>query len=317
MITGIPDHNELMETATGWLNLAWDIVIGEAKKYQEVEFLYQEIEEREGREVAERAINQHWNAQRLKLNNAISLLQQSLEIFLKARIAEVSPFLLIAGDPQSWPSIDKSGSVDFAEFRTLDAIHLCRAVRVVSATPLSEQFVQFYTRRRKERNKIAHLNAAGMKAEAHAIILDILEAHRLLFPNQLWVEFRKGYLESTGEYCDKEGLFTGDDYTNDKICDEIEVAMAELSSRHGKIYFHYDHRKKGLRCPRCLELRHGDDEWRFAQKQKDGGIRCIACLSVYPKDDYVDAVTKYFGYLDKSDQAEIADEIRGDLYQPP
>jgi len=297
MIIGIPDQNELMETATGWLNLAWDVVINEADKFQEVEFLYHEIEEREGREIAERAVNQHWNAQRLKLNNAISLLQQSLEIFLKARIAEVSPFLLIAGDPQSWPSIDSSGSVDFAEFRTLDAIHLCRAARIVSATPLSEQFVQFFTRLRKERNKIAHLNATSMKAEAHAIILDILEAHRLLFPNQLWVEFRKGYLDSMGEYSDKEGLFTGDDYTNDKICDEIETALAELSPQHGKLYFQYDHRKKGLRCPRCLELRHGDNESRFAQKRKDGRIRCIACLSVYSKDDYADAVVKYFEYL--------------------
>src|SRR6266404_8514867 len=148
MITGIPDHNELMETATGWLNLAWEIVIGEAERFQEIEFLYDEIEEREGHDVAEQAINQHWSAQRLKLNNAISLLQQSLEIFLKARIAEVSPFLLVAGDPQSWPSINKSGDVDFAEFKTLDATHLCRAARIVSATPIPEQFVQFYTRLR-------------------------------------------------------------------------------------------------------------------------------------------------------------------------
>jgi hypothetical protein len=81
----------------------------------------------------------------LKLNNAISLLQQSLEIFLKAKIAEVSPFLLIAGDPQSWPSPNKLGQVEFSDFRTLDAAHLCRSARIVS-TGLTDQFVQFYTR---------------------------------------------------------------------------------------------------------------------------------------------------------------------------
>lgn len=313
MITGIPDHNELTETATGWLNLAWDIVIGEARKFQEVETVFDDIEEQHGPDVAERAINQHWNAKRLKLNNAISLLQQSLEIFLKARIAEVSPFLLIAGDPPSWPSIDNAGNVEFSDFRTLDAIHLCRAARIVSATPLSEQFVQFYGRLRKERNKIAHLNAGSMKAEANAIILDILEAHRLLFPGQLWVEFRKNYLDSTGEYADTEGIFTGDDYTNDKICSEIEAALGELSSQHAKLYFQYDHRKKGLRCPLCLERRNGDDEWRFAQKQKDGNIRCIACLSVYPKDDYIEAVVKYFKYLGEDEQTRINDETRQEL----
>jgi hypothetical protein len=313
MITGVPDHTELTETATGWLNLAWDIVIDEAKSFQEVEFLYHEIEERKGRELAERAINQHWNAQRLRLNNAISLLQQSLEIFLKARIAEASPFLLIVGDPQSWPSPDSSGNVDFAEFRTLDALHLCRAARIVSATSLPEQFVQFYTRLRKERNKIAHLNAGSIKAEAHAIILDILEAHRLLFPGQLWVEFRRNYVDSTGEYSDKEGLFSGDDYTNDKICNEIEVALAELSSRDGKLYFQYDHRKKGLRCPHCLEQRHGDDEWRFAQKSKDGFIKCIACFSVFEIEEYAKKVVDYFGYLDEDGRRRVEEDTRHDL----
>ncbi len=260
MITGVPDHTELTETATGWINLAWNIAIDEAISFQDAEFLYDEIAERDGREVAERAVNQHWNAQRLKLNNAISLLQQSLEIFLKARIAEVSPFLLIAGDPQSWPSVGKSGNVDFAEFKTLDAIHLCRAARIVSTTPLSEDFVQCYTRLRKERNKIVHLNAGNTKAEVHAVILDILEAHRLLFPGQPWVGFRTKYLKSTEEYSDKEGLFSGDDYTHDCICREINAALNELSSRHRKLYFQYDQRKKRLECPRCLEVRNSDGE---------------------------------------------------------
>jgi hypothetical protein len=80
MITGIPDHDELTETATGWLNLAWEIVIGETESFQQVGFLYQEIAERDGRDVAQRAIDQHWKAKRLKLNNAISLLQQSLAV---------------------------------------------------------------------------------------------------------------------------------------------------------------------------------------------------------------------------------------------
>jgi NAD-specific glutamate dehydrogenase len=98
MIVGVPNHHDLNETATGWLNLAWDITIQEAETFQEIEFMFQEIEDKTK---AEEAIAQHWRAKRLKLNNAISLLQQSLEIFMKGKIAEVSPFLLIAGDDES------------------------------------------------------------------------------------------------------------------------------------------------------------------------------------------------------------------------
>jgi hypothetical protein len=48
MITGIPDHNELMETATGRLTLAWEIVADAAKNSQEVGLLSDEIEEQKG-----------------------------------------------------------------------------------------------------------------------------------------------------------------------------------------------------------------------------------------------------------------------------
>jgi hypothetical protein len=312
MIVGVPNHHDLNETATGWLNLAWDIVTHEAETFQEIEFLFRELEEQHGKTKAEQVVAEHWGAKRLKLNNAISLLQQSLEIFLKAKIAEVSPFLLIAGDPQSWPSPNKLGQVEFSDFRTLDAAHLCRSARIVS-TGLTDQFVQFYTRLRKERNKIAHLNASSIKAEVSAILVDILTAHKHLFPTELWVDFRKRYLVSTGEYTDKEALFTGDDYTHDKVCREVSAALSELEPRHAKQFFEYDTRKKGLSCPKCLELRSGDDEWRFAQKQQDGSIKCIACLTSYNQSDYKRAIVEFFGYLGEEGRREVEKDVTRDL----
>jgi hypothetical protein len=84
MIVGVPDHYILMDTAIGWMNLAWDIAIDEARAFQDTEFLYNDIEHEHGADVAKTAIAKHWNAKRLSLNNAVSLLQQSLEITLKA-----------------------------------------------------------------------------------------------------------------------------------------------------------------------------------------------------------------------------------------
>ena len=126
----------------------------------------------------------------------------------------------------------------------------------------------------------------------------------------MWVEFRTRYVKSTGEYSDKEGLFTGDDYTHDKICSEIDAALSELDPKHGKLYFQYDRREKGLRCPRCLELRNDNSEWTFAQKQGDGSIRCIACLSVFTRDEYTNKMVDYFGYLDESEQAPPSQAAR-------
>jgi hypothetical protein len=226
MIVGVPDHHDLNDTATGWMNLAWDTAIDEAINYREIEFLFGEFGKEYGKDKADEAIEKHWQA-RLKLNNAISLLQQSLEIFLKAKIAEVSPFLLITGDPQSWPSTDESGRIDFSDFKTLVAVHLCRAAKIVSATRLSDDFLQTYSRLRKERNRIVHLNASIMNAEVSKIIVEILTAHKSLFPHENWVAFRRKYLDSTGEYSDKEGIFNGD-YTNDRICREVEAELSEL-----------------------------------------------------------------------------------------
>jgi hypothetical protein len=81
----------------------------------------------------------------------------------------------------------------------------------------------------------------------------------------------------------------------------------ELSLWHGKLYFQYGQRKKGLRGPRCLALRHGDDIWSFAQKQTDG------CMSADTPEEYAKAVVGYFGCLDEGEQNEIKDEVRHDL----
>jgi DNA-binding ferritin-like protein (Dps family) len=117
MIVGVPDANELRETAIGWLNLAWEVAINEVREFQEVDEYFDALAREYEEEPRQEEINKFWDTSRYNLNNAISLLQQSLEIALKARIAEVSPYLLIAGDPQSWPTVNSSNNeADFADF---------------------------------------------------------------------------------------------------------------------------------------------------------------------------------------------------------
>jgi hypothetical protein len=314
MIVGVPSHYDLHETATGWMNLAWSLAIDEAINFQEFEYLFDEIRQEHGPDKAKKEIEKHWRAKNLKLNNSISLLQQSLEIFLKAKIAEISPFLLIAGEPQSWPSVNISGQIDFSEFKTIDAIHLPRAAKIVSSGTLSDDFFQIYARLRQHRNKIIHLNASSMKAEVGKILTDILNAHKSLFPGEEWILFRKRYLDSTEEYADKEGIYTGDDYTNNRICSELDAALAEVSPAIAKTIFRYDKKKKSFSCPGCLEQRADtDEEWRFAQIRDDKTIRCAACLSVFTLDEYKKKIVQYFSYLGEDEQAEIANETEKEL----
>ena len=44
MIVGVPDSQELHDTAVGWFNLAWDIVIKEVEDFQEAGSLFNDME---------------------------------------------------------------------------------------------------------------------------------------------------------------------------------------------------------------------------------------------------------------------------------
>ena len=314
MIVGVPDYDQLQETAVGWLNLAWEITIEEVRDYHEAGFIFEELGNEYGGKRVDAAVSQYWKAAQYKLNNAISLLQQSLEIFLKARIAEVSPYLLIAGDPHSWPKADSSGEIDFSNFRTLDAVQLTRVVKLVSKHNVTDSFVEFYDRLRKTRNKISHLNAGQVQAEAKAILIDVLTAYKHLFPNGTWIAFRKQHLDATVQIS-SENLMDPEDWSHDRITWELDAALDELSPKYIKKFFGYDTRKCGMRCPKCLELRTtwSDIEYTFAQKQKDGRIKCAACLSDYSADEYKTKIMRYFDYLDDNEKKSIEGELDASL----
>jgi hypothetical protein len=169
--------------------------------------------------------------------------------------------------------------------RTLDAVHLCEAANKVCASRLPKEFPQFYNRLRKTRNKIVHLNAGNLRVEAGHVVLDILTAFKLLFPGENWADFRRRYMDmvSTSPPDDSsEGI------TRFSLIPDLDAALTVLAPRHMREFFQYDTRKRGLCCPECLSRREKWDasEPTFAQRQKDGTIRCVACATTYTPDDY-------------------------------
>ena len=289
MIVGVPDFQELHDTAIGWLNLAREITINKAIEFQETVLSFREVEKEHGSAKAEEEADRYWNVARYKLNNATSLLKKLLEIELKARIAKVSPYLLIAGEPQSWPAgIDNSHRVDFSDFRTLDSVHLCKVCNIVSDHPLPLAFVQLYSEVRKTRNKIAHLNAGNIKAESTEILLRILTAHGHLYQKGTWMEFRRKYMltEQTNE--PQLLLEYEEDYTDDRLTYEFEALRRSLEPRHLREFFGYDVTKRALTCYNCEDERSRwcDRSWEFAQRQKDETVRCVVCAHVYTREEY-------------------------------
>jgi hypothetical protein len=295
MIVGVPDHNDLNATAVGWINLAWGIAIEEAEDFQQANVIFDEIEEKYGRERMKEAITEYWDGNRLVLNNAVTLLQQALEIFLKARIAAVSPFLLITDDVERWPKPDSSGRLDFSELRTIDSNRLCKAAKIICPERLPNGFEEFYEKRRKARNKIVHLNASAIKAELAGVLRDILQAQRYLFPAEPWIEFRRKYFQSGGFASSLDLEILGDEAdgtANDTLNFEFQAMYYELPDDDLRKFFGYDSRKKGYKCPTCesRKAEYVDESWEFAQKQRGRAVRCPVCLSVFSYSQYKSAM---------------------------
>ena len=290
------------------MHLAWELVVTESHNLDEIDEILGDDTELWTPIQRKEAVETYLLGRRLHLNNAISLLQQSLELFLKAKIAEESPFLLIAGDVQSWPMPDASGNIDFSNFRTIDAIHLCKALRVVSKFKVTDEFVTFYDRIRKTRNKIAHLTASDVKAEVSAIMIDTLTAHKHLFPQECWMEFRHRFENEQPDH-----VLDGAEFTHDVLTEELDTVFGVLQPRHIKAFFGFDPKIKGLRCPECIARRskHSDREWEFAQKQSDGTVRCAACLSVMSTLEYKERLLETIGQF--RDQDELSAEVDRDL----
>ena len=276
MISGIPTASDLHRTAINWMNLAWSSTIeclNEVREWRE----YQE--EREANPVGlPSRVETLIKAQRFRITNAVSLLQQSLELFLKAKVAEVSPFFLISGDPRAWPKPDKNNVLDFSEFRTVDAVDLVKLVNTVSKEALPEKFVEQYNKLRIDRNKIVHLDTGNMVFESTVVLLQILGAHAALFPGQNWQRFRQENFTPKSTHEDDEYEL---DYSYDSYLTEIAIMLENLQPAQLKAFLGYTKGGRRVDCPNCenLTTKHYAGGRQYAQINKDKSIYCIACTT--------------------------------------
>lgn len=121
----------------------------------------------------------------------LTLLQQSNELALKARLCSVSAFLLLIGADTRFKSSAKD--LEFDDLPTLNAVELPGAVNTLTPTPISEKFLTKYTELRKTRNKIMHLGLATVEFDPFDLLHDLIAIYCELWSDRAWLQDRLAF----------------------------------------------------------------------------------------------------------------------------
>lgn len=276
MITDIPSADEYRDAGINLLHLAWQIAMQTTSDFEGAEMALYGVDD----ETLAEATAIYWRKSQPALGNAISLVQQAMEMGLKGRIAAVSPFLLIAREPKEWPRGSDRQDTAFSSFRSLDAADLVKVHNTLAAAPLDDHFQTFWQQIRSERNTLMH-SGAPKAYDPAGLIRNVLTAAEMLFDDMSWPR-RLLHLEAEGRYA---GL--GGDYDRNVIMEQVERAIRHLSPADLKRFFKFDPKRRAYACPACWAEANRDyqDDWpRLAQPVSrapgETKLRCAVCNEV-------------------------------------
>ena len=237
MIIDIPTSEDFYISGKELLDFAWNIVVAEL--LSEIDYVGS------SRDIDQNELDAYWRAAKRKLSTALSITQQGVEFILKGKIADVSVFILIAGDPSKWPSSSQE-NIKFSQFRMLDAQDLIKVHNMVSKTSLPESFTKEFNQLRETRNSIIHSIDKNLNIRAMEVVNSILFMHKYLFPNETWGQVRKEFLLN-----DSSSQIEGTDHVINTVCTEIALIFKLLDPAKVKTYFGIDKKQRKYFCPEC------------------------------------------------------------------
>jgi hypothetical protein len=271
VIINIPTAEGLNDTALRLHFSAWTSII---RMIEEVDFIFKGEEE-------------HWKEQwpeylvacQPELQSVCALIQQSNELALKAKTCEVSPFLLLLGNP---PKFSKSQSdIDFSDFRTLDAVDLPGAVNTLCPTPLSDEFIQSYDEVRSLRNKITHLGQAGRVFEPKELVRILVRQYAELWKGRAWLNDWVQFMDRTRGSFFTDGKYTS---THMMVMHDLPHVFDALTKSEFKLLFGYPKNTRRYLCHSCIDeanTRYASidmDACKTAFLNKAGeALHCIMC----------------------------------------
>ena len=253
MIIDVPTGNDFKSSGIDYLNLAWGTLINLLRELKEAQSYFDEHSGYEREEVASfLSPEKYWGKAQRPLSTALSLVQQGTEFLLKGDIALVSPYLLISGDPSSYPSKSQERNVRFSEFKTIDSKDLIRAFNTVSANRLPDSFQQRFENLRSRRNTIMHTVDPDLHINVKDLFVEILEICHYLLAPESWINIRRNFIEKEA----RSALLEPEEYRQYdhniyQLAFEIDLVVDLLQPSRIRKYFRFEKKHRRYICPVC------------------------------------------------------------------
>ena len=271
MISDIPTYADFADQGTTFLNLAWDTVLDLLLDYLEAEEWQAIVDDEQPEE--------YWEAASKPLATAVALVQQGAEFHLKARIALISPYLLITGKASEWPRKCDRQDTSFSSFHIADAQDLIKIHDTIAEARLSDTIKQLYTKLRLARNKIFHTVDKRLRFSEKEIIQAILEISNELISSKKWTLIRREYLESS-----PSSVAWSPDGVGCKLSREMMAVLDLISTADAKRFFGFNKRQRKYICPNCSQEHqalHSEENPMTAQlypnKPTATNLLCFVC----------------------------------------
>jgi hypothetical protein len=286
MIIEVPSGDDFANASLNLLLLVWDILVDPIDRLSAIRQEMDNFSDENDQLLDELCEERDSQIRRMQpsMGNCLTLVQQSIELAIKGRIASVSPYLLIARDSRENLRMKSGNDILFSDFRTVDAVDLFRLHNVVCANSLGSDFHQFSDEIRRQRNKIMHSASGGKIIEPKEVLVYILKINYELFSEKSWAyrvldHYKKDRYSS---------LLYGRDLSYGNALADIDMAIEALPSKDVKKYFEFDKRIHSYVCPVCLDAvddkYHRDQVPEFAQLKPGGSkstsLYCFVCGSM-------------------------------------
>jgi len=269
MILEVPSSVDFKNHGIDYLNIGWGTVL-------DILISLEDASECHDEEDIKEIGTDFWVAAERELATALSLIEQGAEFLIKARICEVSPWLLITRNPSEWPRGSSQQNVNFSLFRTIDAQDLIKVHDTFSAQRINSEFIEVFDLLRTQRNSIVHTVDKTMKLTASKLIEQVLIVSEHLLGSRSWLEHRLEFLERDRH----NELYPGEGGNNYRLAREFISVVSALKPAELKRFFDFNKRQRSYRCPECTNL-----DWHYDCKTaqltpnspQGTTLHCYAC----------------------------------------
>jgi len=237
MVTDIPTPSDFRNYGLRYVNLGWGMALGVVLEIGETENW--------GYDVEPEVKADFLKAAEPEFATALTLIEQGTEFLIKARIAKVSPWLLLSRNADGWPKRCDKENIEYSSFHTIDAQDLLKVHNTYAPKRLSEEFAIAFDALRKKRNAMMHTVDLKLRASAVEIVQNVLLSAEYLIGPQKWPEEREAFLEQS-----RNSAFDSD-VAALLLAQEFNAVVSLLERKELIRYFDFDKRQRIYSCPVC------------------------------------------------------------------